>query len=839
MVNPDEKKSLSTRVFEAILGFVLRFRIPVLIILALLTIFFAYHMTKLSIDAGVFSFSSGVPPTTYVLTPSGAPEGGPLVYELPPELQDLELPAYGYMNRSEDEKMELVIPPDMTDGTQYSSFPDGFVVIFSSDILYTPEVLNVISDVMDQMDQIDIVGYCISPFDFVTVEKRGTRLALVPMSPVQDGEEWTEETAEIFRQRLMNDDMAKNFLYSEDVNTIMLYYRTRSYNAEQQEVLSAIIDPLRDYGRVALNGGSVITNRVTYYIFKDLALLLALCFVVILIVYYLSYRTLRAVLIPSSLSLISIVWVMGTMSLLGIDLSIVSILVPCLVLTLGSSYSVHMLSEYYANAKDPAKAVSSYALISKTIISACLTTVTGFLAMLVCHTQMFKDFGLSAAIGIAYCAILAVLYLPSTLSLLPQPKQVKVQKIQNGRIMGGFIRFVNTTVTKYWIVVLVIFVLMIAAYLFVNDKIAFNSNYMDYFPQDDVLVQDSIYFAQTMGGTDPFNVTIVAPNGEEGYFLQAENLRKVYEYEETVMAACPDIVQSLSFSQYVAFLNRVYSGETGIPDNNGLLNFLYRTLQQMKAYMGTGILDSLISEDGSTVTLAMRNYDAFEQTIQTTASARRVSEVLDHYRYLLPEGTTSRLYCGAESTVRASDMIVADQDLASAISIICIIVIATFTLTSMFRGLVSVIPVIVGIMFNYIFMYIADIPFDLVTIGFSSITVGAGIDDALHFLLHYRINRKAHPGLKVEEIVSMTMNETGRPIILTTVSIVAGMLMLILASFTPIRYFGLFMSVSLSVAMLATIFVLPVVMIVSVKIRDGICEKLRKRDRMVRPSKEK
>ena len=282
--NKEVKKSLFVRVFEIIMRFVFRFRIPILVIIGLITLFFAWQLRNLQIDAGIFSFTSDVPSSEYVLTPEEAPEGEPLVYELPEELQNIEMPKYGYTYRTEDEKMHVAIPEEFLDNTEYSSFPDGFVVIFSSELMYTPEVLNCISDVMDEMEKIDIVGYCISPFNFVTVEKRGTRLALTPMSPLREGEEWTEETAQIFKSRLENDDMAKNFLYSDDVNTIMLYYRTRSYNAEQQEVLSSVIDPLRDYGRVALNGGSVITNRVTYYIFKDLGLLLTLCFLVILLV---------------------------------------------------------------------------------------------------------------------------------------------------------------------------------------------------------------------------------------------------------------------------------------------------------------------------------------------------------------------------------------------------------------------------------------------------------------------------------------------------------------------------------------------------------------------------
>ena len=291
--------------------------------------------------------------------------------------------------------------------------------------------------------------------------------------------------------------MARNYLYSKDGNTIMLYYRTASYNQAQQDVMNAIIDPLRDYGRVAINGGSTITNRVTYFISQNLGVLLSLCFIVILLVYYLSYRSLRAVLIPSSLSIISIIWTLGTMSLMGYKLTIVGILTPCLVLTLGSSYSVHMLSEYFTETKDP-------------ILSACLTTITGFITMLVCRTEMFRQFGVSVSIGIAYCAILSILYLPTTLSLLPQPKAKKVEKIEHGKVMGTFIRIVETVVTKYWFIVILIFVLMIGAYFLVRDKVSFNANYVDYLPQDDWFVEDTIFFAQTMGGTDPYYMEIVA-----------------------------------------------------------------------------------------------------------------------------------------------------------------------------------------------------------------------------------------------------------------------------------------------------------------------------------------
>lgn len=815
-------KSLFIRVFEVIMRFILKFRIPVLIFIATMTVFFAYQLFSLQIDANIFSFTSGVPPAEQILTPTEPRDGEPVFYTLPDDYVKFIPEEYGYNERPNDEKLHLAIPESMVQGIKYDNYNDGFVVIFSSSLLYTPEVLNLISNVMAKLESLDIVGPCLSPFDFVSVQKKGSRLAITPISPISEGEEWTEESAKIFKERLLSDDMARNYLYSEDGNTIMLYYRTRSYNQAQQDVLNSIIDPLRDYGRVAINGGSTIINRVTYYIFKDLGILLSLCFLVILLVYFLSYRSFRAVVIPSSLSIIGIIWTLGMMSLLGFKLTIVSILTPCLVITLGSSYSVHMLSEYFSETRDPTKAVSGYARISKTILSACLTTVVGFLSMLVCRTPMFKEFGLSVSIGITFCAILSILYLPSMLSLLPQPKAKKVEKIENGKVMGSFIKFVNVAVTRYWGIILIIVGALLLCFIFIHDKVDFNSNYVDYFPQDDQFVLDTKFFAQTMGGTDPYYMEIVAPNRQPGFFLEAENIKKVYDFENTVMAACPDIVQSLSLPQYVGFLNKVYSGTNDIPESDGLVNFLYRILQMMKAYIGSNVLDVIVNEDASVITLAMRNYDAYEQNLQTTASARRVENTLDYYRYMLPEGTTSRIYCGASSSIKASDMIVADQNLATWISMFCSIIIATITLFSLFRGCVSIVPVLVGIMFNYIFMYFTGIPFDLVTIGFSSITFGAGIDDALHYLLRYKYNKDLYPEKKIEDIIIMTMNETGRPIILTTVSIVAGMCVLIFGSFTPIKYFGLFMAVALTVAMLASLFILPSVMIAANKIKSFV-----------------
>ncbi len=836
----EDKKPLAR-----LMGFIIKHSTLVIILIVALTLFFGYEATKIKLDTDIFSFMTSAEPAVFVKTPDNKPTGALKlsgIKDIAPEPDRGEVVAVPYRDKSgisdsEDlAKLKSEYKEKHVEPTQNPSYDpnrtwygDGYVIVFTSDEMFTPKVLNTIYAVRAELSKRWEIGPCLSPFDYVTVEKHGTRLSIVPIAPVKDGEVWTDADVEVFKERLLNDSVAKNYLYTEDGSTIMLYYSARGINEQSLQELDSIVNPLRQYGRVALNGGGMINNAVMKYINRDLILLVALCFVVILIVYYLSFRSLRAMLIPASMSLMGIIWTLGTMALTGYDLTIVTILTPCLVLTLGSSYSIHMVSEYYETMKEGKKEdlPVHFSKISKTIFFAMLTTVLGFLSFLICKTKIFKDFGITIAIGVAYCALLAFTYLPAILSKTKTPKQKSITKLKDG-LLTRFVRFIADKVVKFWYVFLIVVIIIFGFFMVAKDKVSFDSNYMSYFPSDDPIVTDSLHFARTLGGTDPYYFTIKAPEGSTRYFLQSENLKDVYAFECAVLAACPDAVKILSFSQYVSFLNEVYNGESGIPDNNGLINLLSRTLSQIGNNIGTDVLDMLISQDGNEMTLSIRNYDSVNGDLQSTASAKRLEKALDYYRYMLPSGSESKIWCSASDSVKSIDIIMHDQQASTILSFILIFIVATIAFVSPVYGLMALVPVGVGVMINYIFMWIAGIPFDIVTIGFSSIAIGAGVDDAIHFTLRYRMKKKEMPNTPVKDLIKANIYETGRPIILTTLSIDAGLIMLVFASFRPIKYFGIMMCVALSAAMLATLLTLPPVIILFDKIKEWIIRKIRK-----------
>lgn len=674
--------------------------------------------------------------------------------------------------------------------------------------LYTADTLNLIQYCINEFVSRPDVGSPYSVMDFVTLDAVGRRLAVKPMS-TNESDMWTEEEAAQFRNNIEKDPIIRYFLIGGDGNSMMFEFPISRYNAQIEEEFEEIFKPLEDYGLyVYFNGGPVINFKVMQYLLKDLSVLMVLCIMAILITYYLSFRSKRSVVIPGSLSIIGLIWTLGTMKLMGIDITILNIVTPCMVITLGSAYSIHVISEYYSHFRENGTSDLSPAqttgCVAGTIILACVTTVVGFLCLCVSQTEGLRDFGVSVGIGISYCAILACVYLPAVLTVTPAPKARQIKHYEEG-LLARLVRRLSGVVIHWWYIFIIIFVILTAAFFMVKDEIAIDSNYMSYFPESDVFGQESRAFAKAMGGTNPFSIQITAPEGSTNFFLQHENLEKVRAYEEKILE-CPDLLQSISFTNYVSFANSLVGGEYGIPDSNGLINMLSRLVLIMKN-SGIQEISQIISEDFNTVQLVIQNWDSVSQDLMTTSSITRAYSVMVDNLDMLPEGTSVIITGDPVVSVKFSNRLLSDQNVSTVLSVLIVFMITAIIFRSPIKGLTTIIPVLAGIMINYVFMYLTGIPFDMVTVSFSSIAVGCGVDDAIHFMLRY--SRKHKAGDEYDKALGETLVETGRPIILTTVSIVFGMMMLSFGSYTPIRYFGLLMSVTLFGCMVSTLIFLP------------------------------
>ncbi|MDT3358141.1 MAG: MMPL family transporter [Spirochaetota bacterium] len=788
---------------HSLLVFVGKHSKSTLIVILLITAFFLYHAAFLHLDADYNSLMNETGKGVSYRGGSGeyiGQQGSALVEIFIPETMVLDTTALGSHLVASAE----VEPPMPEDNLAYST---SYLVMVESPALFEAETLNRITTVMQKLTDTGYLSKSFSVLDFVTFEKKGSRLVTVPFGSSSMQNKWTEEQAQLLKQRIENDPLVKNYLVSENLDAMLFSFESFALTHQMEAELSNLLDELREADiTVSINGGAIITNRLMHYLGRDLSILLSLCFIAILTIYYLSFKAKRSVLLPFSMSLIGIIWTFGTMHLLGYSLTIINIVTPCMVLNLGSSYAIHVIGEYYADYAKGLNPIQSTQKILRTIVFACITTVIGFMSLLFSKTPALREFGIAVGIGVSYCAVLASTYLPAMLSLVVPPKQEQIKTYKKG-YLAQLVISIDRSVKHAWPLLVVVFLLVIIGYFATRDYIPVNTNYMSYLPKKEPLGETSRRFAQKMGGDTPFLITVEAPEGESQFFLKSGNLQDVYAFEQAVQQSSDDVRHIISFASYVAFANSVYSQEEGIPESDGLLNLLSRMVILMSR-QGQEDMGTIMNPEGTKLTIILQNYDAKEQALGTIGSAKRIEDTVISLLPLLPNGTIVTLDGEPHRSLHFSEALLSDQMKSTYASVLLVFLVVLFAFKSVSLALYALIPIISGVMANYIFMYFFQIPFDMITVSFGSIAVGAGIDDAIHFLIRYK-NKLGIDDRTVESLLSETIRETGRPIILTTLSIVGGMLMFLFASYTPVRYFGSLMSMALLNCMLSTLLIMP------------------------------
>jgi hypothetical protein len=690
----------------------------------------------------------------------------------------------------------------------------------------THEKLKLFSDVLEELENNPAVSSCISPFNFITFRKNGGRLAI---ELIAKDIPRTEAEASEFIDRLVSEPLAQGFVVAKggDVLSALFVNDSDVDPAEFTEEFTRIIAPLHESFEVYFSGDLPLAAKTTSYIQNDLIVLLCLAVIVILLILFASFRSFRAVLLPILTVGIGAVWAIGFSSLFGYKLTVVSVVLPTIVIAIGSSYTVHILSEYYrefgqsGKDTDPDHEIClAVSHVMKTVLLAGLTTIIGFCSLLFTSISPIREFGLSVSFGILSCVILSLFFLPSLLSKLTPPEPKYREKIRGG-IINKIIRAVNVIVVRYYALFAVVFVAAIVLAIFLYPEISRKVDYLDYFPEDDKIVSDTYTIIENAGGGQTVNITLIAPAGKDKYFLQKDVINNVVSLQDAINEN-GNIMSMLSFYTILEQINRVMFKREEIPEQQGLIMLLSRYFKLMGDNDITYGADAeFVNTDYSQVTFFLKVFDgATGKVIADKDIYNLIEDLKKLVNEEMPEIEADYIWGNTVLFYEAGAQIQKDQLFSTSIAMIMIVIISLIFFRSLVLGILTLIPLIFALALNYILMVVLNIPLDVTTILVSNVAIGVGVDDAIHFILQYRIQQEFQKDYK--KAISSTFQITGRPIVLTTVSIVAGFSMLLFASFKPIVYFGLLVSISLTAAMISTLLFLPAFLVVYNKLKIRI-----------------
>ncbi|MCK5673733.1 MAG: MMPL family transporter [Spirochaetales bacterium] len=703
--------------------------------------------------------------------------------------------------------VESLLPDEVISGTSQEQLKiyDKLLIMVSGDKLFSVEGLQRFQKSYQEIKNILPVKQVIDPFSFTTLEKNGSRLTAVPLSPGGIAPE-NDKDLELFINRLHRSKYTEGFLTSANMDALVVIFlieKNNNYKKNMQDI-EKVLDPLKNELEIVITGTLPFSAETEIFLTEGFGKLLLFVIITILISYYLGFQSKRAVFLPITIVISGTIFSLGIMVLVGFKLSMVSIISPPLVLTLGSSYSIHVMSAYYklsgiSNESKKDIIIKSVSDISGTVILASFTTLIGLLSLLLATIHQTREFAIITSLGILFTAFLSITLLPAFLSLQPAPEGKKLKSLESDPL-SKFLHHFGSRIINRKVQAFIIIFIIVLVFIFLLPSVSFNTTPSKYFPKSSKLIIDNNKFSKKIGGFEEIKISLVGP--EEGFFLKPEILSNIHELEQKLIAL-PDISYSFSFPGYLNFAGSVMTGENGYFKSRGLnllVSRLFNTINKDNKF---------VSEDYSNIDIIIRIYDkANSLPIDEEGTITLINDL----ERILSSNLDSNIKWNISGTslnfLELSNQMRKDFFVSTIAALFLIGTIASISFKSIMKGILALIPLLTGIFTSLILMAIFRIPLDMTTIMVSCISIGVGVDDSIHFLLQYQkqinINPENH-----RTAVYETLIHSGRPIVITTLSIVSGLLFLSFAQFQPIRYFGLLIVFTLSTACLATLFILP------------------------------
>jgi len=619
----------------------------------------------------------------------------------------------------------------------------------------------------------------------------------------------TDEELDQLRRDVQKNDIFYGRLVSKDetMTTIFANIKKLSGN-EKDRLVEEIYSLTKRYEgpeKFYFGGDPIGNYEIERGIQHDFNRLIPFAFLLILIGFYISFRRLRGVFIPTIIMSLSIIWTMGLMSLLGYKINMVTSVIPVVMLAIVSSYGIHILYRYYEvtpRTKDALQSsVEAVQRTAQPLLMAGVTSAIGTITLLIFKVVSIKEFGIFLSAGIIFGFSLALTFAPALLMLLkPQTNNMAKDNSIKIDIFDKLMqRLTNLTMGNRAILMAAIGIIFLISLIGVS-FIKVGLNFVDFFPKNHRFTISANKFNDKVGGANPLNIMIEA--AEPDGIKNPDILRKMLELENYARTI-EGIGNTDSFARLIKRMHYVLNGEKKefdvIPDSQYLVA-QYLLLYSMSG--NPGDFDNLVDYEyrRAKVTISLTTFDQEHQ--------KKIFQKIRSYTETHFPKDVKIDYEGLIYWIAQTDYVVIGkiQNIISSILIVflfCVMVYRSFRL-----GILSIIPLTVATLFTFGIMGFLDIRLNMATAVITSIAVGVGVDFAIHYITHFR--EEIDRGLNYHEATIATITSSGKAIVFDMLSNILGFIVFISSDFVPIQNFGWLVSVNMIAVSIGTLVILPV-----------------------------
>ena len=779
--------------WSSLARFIIRFRLPLMLILAIITVGMAYQIPKLTLS---YDYVAAVPPS------------------------DPSMEYYRSFRKQFGEDANLLVV-----GVQDSA-------------LYELQTFQRFSYLSRAIRELDGVKYVISlpELQQLTKNSEAKRFEVTPVFPALPEQQTTLDSLiqvandlQFYSRQLINPDNGATFLL------VAIEKETLNSNKREQLVpdIQMLGEQFSEVTGVELHYAGIpfVRTVMNENIRAELRLFLILSVLVTALVLLLLFRSWDAVVFPLVVIGIIVVWSMGTLVLLGYEITILSGLLPPIVVIIGIPNSVYLLNKYhqeYKRYQDKIRALRS--VIEKMGTATLITNVTtaiGFLVLMFTNVPILEEFGLVAGVNILATFVVSIILIPSVFSYLPAPSDRQLRHLRF-KIVDRVLTGLDLLVHRHRYRVLTGAAAVAVLFLIGFVKLESVSYLVDDVPDNSRLKQDLAFFEENFAGIMPLEIVI--DTHKKRSVTRLSTLQKVEELEQ-FLAEQPAISQPVSVVGLVkaarqAFYNNdptFYELPTRRDQgfilrylkNSGMAGSLSGSDSLASAEVSEGqspanLLSSFADSSGQQLRISLKVADIGSQQIQ-----QLIDEVINpKVEALFGDADTEVTITGTSLLFAQSNTFLIKNLLSSLFIAFCLIAtIMALLFGSVRMILISLIPNLIPLIVTAGVMGLVGIPLKPSTAIIFSIVFGISVDDSIHFLAKYRQELKSSRFF-VPVAISKSIRETGTSMIYTSIILLFGFIIFAGSSFGGTQNLGILTSLTLLVAMLTNLSVLPSLLMV-------------------------
>jgi len=437
------------------------------------------------------------------------------------------------------------------------------------------ENIKLISELTEKLENIKDVDdvKSLSNADYIDGTAEGLEVAPLAKEIPKNSQEISE-----IKRKLISWDIYKGNLYSNDfkASQIMIKLKAGVDIKAKEDVYFKIKDILKGYKQDDLKfyiaGSPAVTVLLGENMQSDLKRLIPFVILVVLISLYLSFRNLGGVVLPIMTVLISTVWALGIMAIFGINLTMVSTVIPVLLIAVGSAYGIHIISHYYdeirsttgelSPQKNKEMVLEVVKKVGKPVALAGITTIVGFASLATSRIMPIKHFGIFTAIGVATALIVAITLIPAI--LIVRNKELKYQEKEDEQedLLDRILMFLYHYFSKRRIKVLAFTLVIIILSIIGMSKVVTDSILVEMFKKKTEIRQADKFANDNLNGTNILNVLI--EGNQRGALTDPDILKKMDQLGIYLKDNFTEVGKVTSFADFVKRMNKVmhYPAET-------------------------------------------------------------------------------------------------------------------------------------------------------------------------------------------------------------------------------------------------------------------------------------